>query len=163
MAPSPEEMATTERTKSDSVRQVRLQRQAIRNSAALYIAVAAGSIVGGIARWLVSELLLNSLPLGLPWGTLFVNVTGSLLIGFYAAITGPDGRIMAGAAQRQFFMTGICGGYTTFSAFSLESVRLIAAGDLYLGVLNIGLSVVTWIIAVWLGFAAGTWLSRMSR
>ncbi len=156
-------MATSERTKSDSDRQSRLQRQSIRNTIGLYSAVAAGSIVGGIARWLVSELLLATFPLGLPWGTLFVNVTGSLLIGFYAAIAGPDGRIMPGAAQRQFFMTGVCGGYTTFSAFSLESVRLIAAGDLYVGVLNIGVSVLSWLVAVWLGFAAGTWLSRMRR
>jgi CrcB protein len=132
-------------------------------TAQLYLAVGAGAIVGGIARWLISELLNAGFPSGLPWGTFLVNVTGSFIIGFYAAFTGPDGRLFASAAQRQFVMTGFCGGYTTFSSFSLETVRLLAAGQLWMGVLYIGMSVVTWLGAVWCGFALATWLCRLSR
>jgi CrcB protein len=131
--------------------------------AELYVAVGAGAIVGGIARWLISELLNAGFPSGLPWGTFFVNITGSFIIGFYAAFTGPDGRLFASAAQRQFVMTGFCGGYTTFSSFSLETVRLLAAGQLWMGSLYIGTSIVSWLAAVWLGFALATWLSRLSR
>jgi CrcB protein len=133
------------------------------HTAKLYLAVAIGSIIGGTARWLMSELLHAYFPDGLPWGTLFVNVTGSFLIGFYAAISGPDGRIFAGPVQRQFVMTGICGGYTTFSVFSLESVRLLEAGQLQLGGLNVAVSLVSWLLAVWSGFALATWWSRLGR
>jgi CrcB protein len=131
--------------------------------AGLYLAVGAGAIVGGIARWLISELMNVGFPNGLPWGTFFVNITGSFIIGFYAAYTGPDGRLFASAAQRQFVMTGFCGGYTTFSSFSLETVRLLAAGLLWMGFLYIAISIVSWLGAVWLGFALATWLSRLSR
>lgn len=119
--------------------------------------------MGGVARWLISELMHAWYPVGLPWGTLFVNVTGSFLIGFYAAFSGPEGRIFAGPAQRQFVMTGICGGYTTFSTFSLESIRLIEAGHMQEAALNVGVSLVGWMVAVWCGFALAMWFNRMPR
>jgi CrcB protein len=139
----------------------RQRRQELLHRLRLYAAVGAGSVIGGTARWLISELLLLCCPAGLPWGTLFVNVTGSLLIGFYAALTGPDGRVFAGPVQRQFVMTGICGGYTTFSIFSLETVRLIEAGALAMAGLNVAVSLVLWLVAAWIGFAAATWLNRL--
>jgi CrcB protein len=101
-----------------------------------YLAVALGSAVGGTARWVASEALAGGA--GFPWGTLFVNATGSWLIGLYAALTVPGGRIAAGPLQRHFVMTGICGGYTTFSVFSLETVRFLEDGRLGLAGLNIG-------------------------
>jgi CrcB protein len=137
--------------------------QAFGYAAMLYTAVAVGSIIGGSGRWLVSELLHAGFPYALPWGTLAVNVTGSFVIGFYAAITGPDGRISASAVQRQFVMTGICGGYTTFSVFSLETVRLAEAGQLSLAGLNVSLSLAGCLVAVWRGFVLATWLSRLAR
>jgi CrcB protein len=96
-----------------------------------------------------------------PWGTLFVNVTGSLAIGFYAALAGPDGRLFAGTRQRQFVMTGICGGYTTFSVFSLETLRLAQSGNLSAAGLNIALSIFGSLAAVWLGHGLGTRLNRL--
>lgn len=130
-----------------------------RRAAVLYAYVAAGSVVGGVARYLVS-LALAALP-GLPWATLFVNVTGSFVIGFYATLAGPDGRIFASARQRQFVMTGFCGGYTTFSAFSLETFMLLRSGLSWTGWAYIAVSVACWLLAVWLGHMLAVRLNRL--
>jgi CrcB protein len=130
-----------------------------RRAVELYACVAAGSFVGGVARYLVS-LALAAVP-GLPWATLFVNVTGSFVIGFYATLTGPDGRVFASARQRQFAMTGFCGGYTTFSAFSLETLLLLRAGLSWTGWAYIAVSVVCWLLAVWLGHMLAVRLNRL--
>ena len=126
-----------------------------------YIAVALGSIVGGVARYLVSVLFVSQFGGGFPWGTLFVNVTGSFAIGFYAALTGPDGRLFVSSRQRQFVMVGICGGYTTFSAFSLETQRLVQSGNVEAASFNLFVSVVGWLAAVWLGHAVAARLNRL--
>ena len=126
-----------------------------------YISVATGSVVGGVARYLVSVLFISQLGDGFPWSTLFVNVTGSFIIGFYSALTGPDGRLLASPRQRQFVMVGICGGYTTFSAFSLETLRLVQSSHLHAASLNLGISVVGWLTAVWIGYALATRLNRL--
>jgi CrcB protein len=136
-------------------------RAKLRDAAALYAAVALGSMIGGVLRALASMLIDDRLGSGLPWGTLFVNVTGSFAIGFYAAMSGPDGRLLASPRRRHFVMTGICGGYTTFSLFSLETLRFLQAGDLPRAGLNIGLSIVAWLAAVWLGHALATRLNRL--
>jgi CrcB protein len=125
-----------------------------------YIAVALGSIVGAVARFLVSVLSVSQFGDGFPWGTLFVNVTGSFAIGFYAALTGPDGRLFASPRQRQFVMVGICGGYTTFSAFSLETLRFVQAGKVETAFIYLLVSAVTWIASVWIGHA---WAARLNR
>jgi len=125
----------------------------------MYAYVAAGAVLGGLARYLASLLILPVS--GFPLSTLFVNVTGSFIIGFYATLTGPDGRLFATAQQRQFVMTGFCGGYTTFSSFSLDTVRLLRAGMAETALLNIAVSVVTWLLAVWLGYAVANRLNRL--
>jgi fluoride exporter len=128
-------------------------------TAIMYAYVAVGAVLGGLARYLASLLIL---PIsGFPLSTLFVNVTGSFIIGFYATLTGPDGRLFATAQQRQFVMTGFCGGYTTFSSFSLDTVRLLRAGMAETALLNIAVSVVTWLLAVWLGYAVANRLNRL--
>jgi len=126
----------------------------------LYGLVALGSVIGGEARYLVG-VLLQALGPGFPWATLFVNVTGSFVIGFYAALTGPDGRVFASSRQRQFVMTGICGGYTTFSAFSLETFQLLRAGHALTALLNVGISIIGWLLAVWLGHTLATRINRL--
>ena len=136
-------------------------RQTIWDTAGSYISVALGSVVGGVARYLVSVLFISQLGNGFPWSTLFVNVTGSFIIGFYSALTGPDGRLLASPRQRQFVMVGICGGYTTFSAFSLETLRLVQSGNLHAALLDIGISVVGWLTAVWVGHALARRINRL--
>jgi CrcB protein len=116
-----------------------------------YVAVALGSIIGAVARFLVSVLFVSQFGNGFPWATLFVNVTGSMMIGFYAALTGPDGRLMVSPRQRQFVMVGICGGYTTFSAFSLETVTLLQRGNPGGAAANVALSLLLCLVAVWAG------------
>jgi len=128
-------------------------------TAILYTSVAVGAVLGGVARWLASLLILPVS--GFPLATLFVNVTGSFIIGFYGTLTGPDGRWFASAEQRQLVMTGFCGGYTTFSSFSLETVRLLRGGLTETALLNIAVSVVTWLLAVWLGYAVAVRLNRL--
>ena len=128
-------------------------------TAALYATIAIGSVMGGLARYLIS-LVIQSGP-GIPWATLFVNVTGSFIIGFYGTLSGPDGRLFASAHQRQFVMTGFCGGYTTFSTFSLETFRLLADGMTQAAYMNIAVSVVTWLVAVWLGYVLASRLNRL--
>jgi CrcB protein len=129
------------------------------NTAILYVHVSLGSVLGGVARYLVS-LLLPALS-GFPLATLFVNVTGSFIIGFYGTLSGPDGRVFASTRQRQFVMTGFCGGYTTFSAFSLDTLRLLHSGMKYVALLNIAVSVVAWLVAVWLGHLLANRLNRL--
>lgn len=137
-------------------------KPAPRGVAALYAAVLAGSVIGAVCRALVS-LAFQPLGPGFPWATLSVNVAGSLAIGFYAALTGPDGRLLVGPRQRQFVMTGFCGGFTTFSAFSLETLQLAQTGRPAVAALYIGVSVVTWLAAVWLGHALAMHFNRLRR
>jgi fluoride exporter len=126
-----------------------------------YISVALGSIVGAVARFLVSVLCVSQFGDGFPWGTLFVNVTGSFAIGFYAAVTGPDGRLFVSARQRLFVMVGFCGGYTTFSAFSLETLRFVQSGKVQTALVYLVVSAVTWIASVWIGYALAARFNRL--
>ena len=131
----------------------------MRDHASLYGAVIAGGVIGSLMRWIVA-LVIPAIPGGLPWPTLFANVTGCFVIGFYAALTGPDGRVFVSPRTRQFVMTGICGGYTTFSGFSLEVVRFVAGGDLRSAAIYIVFSLVSWLVAVWVGDALAERLNR---
>lgn len=123
----------------------------------LYLAIVAGGIVGSLMRWLAALVLPAA---GFPWPTLFANVTGCFLIGFYAALTGPDGRLFVDPRTRQFVMTGICGGYTTFSGFSLEMLHLVQAGDGGRALLYLGVSIAGWLLAVGLGDIAARRLNN---
>ena len=89
-----------------------------------------------------------------------MNVTGSFLIGLFAAVTGPDGRVLASPVTRQFWMIGIFGGFTTFSSFSLQTLSLAQDGEWLRASGNVVLSVVLCLAGVWLGAALGAWVNR---
>lgn len=131
---------------------------ALLNSAILYSCVAAGSVCGGLARYLVALTIPPDA--GFPWATLIVNVTGSFIIGLYVTLAAPGGRFLARDRQRHFVTTGFCGGYTTFSAFSLETFTMWHDGRAELAAINIGGSVLTWLLAVWLGHMLAGRISR---
>lgn len=119
----------------------------------LYLYVALGGALGSVLRFWLSNAIARRFAETFPWGTLFVNVTGSFIIGFFAAATSSSGRWNdLSLAGRTFFMVGICGGYTTFSSFSLQTLNLLHAGEWFRASLNIILSVVLCLAAVWLGF-----------
>lgn len=133
----------------------------LRETALLYVLVSVGSIIGSLLRALVSLAALSWIGPTFPWGTLFVNIVGSFAIGFYATITGPGGRIFAETRQRQFVMTGICGGFTTFSIFSLEAFQALHAGSLAIAGLYVAVSIVTWLASAWFGHALASRLNRL--
>ena len=98
-----------------------------------------------------------------PWGTLVINVTGSFVIGIFAALAIPEGRMdsQSGLFATQFLMIGVCGGYTTFSSFSLQTLNLLREREwLYAGG-NVILSVTLCMIAVWLGYLLGSTFTSM--
>jgi CrcB protein len=118
-----------------------------------YFWIAIGSAIGGLSRHWLSGIVARLAGETFPWGTLLINVTGSFVIGFFGTLTGPDGRVFVGSTGRQFVMVGICGGYTTFSSFSLQTLNLLNDGE-WLGAGGyVGASVVLCLLAVWAGYA----------
>lgn len=93
-----------------------------------YLWVALGSALGGMGRFACSGIGVRLLGETFPWGTLFVNVVGSLVIGVLAVVIPADSRLLANDA-RDFLMIGICGGFTTFSSFSLQTLNLARNGE----------------------------------
>jgi CrcB protein len=138
----------------------RRRRQALVDAAAMYCIVTVGGVIGSLLRWVVA-LVLPIADGGLPWATFFANATGCFAIGFYATLTGPDGRLFVGPRMRQFFTIGICGGYTTFSGFSLETVHFLLSGDERSAALYLAISVASWLAAVWLGDVLAWRLNNM--
>ena len=117
-----------------------------------YLAVAAGSALGGALRWSVSGLMAEQGG-DMPWATLIVNVGGSFLIGAYASLVSPGGPWVHSAPIRLFFMTGFCGGFTTFSMFGLETLDALHASGWRWAAMHALGSVLAWLGAAWAGFA----------
>jgi CrcB protein len=116
-----------------------------------YLWIAIGSALGGMARFWLSGVSARLFGEAFPWGTLIVNVTGALVIGLFATLSGSGGRLDVDPAMRLFVIVGLCGGYTTFSAFSLQTLTLIQEGKVGLALLYIGASVIVCLLAVWIG------------
>lgn len=99
------------------------------DSIGAYTAVAIGSALGGMGRYWCSGIVARLVGETFPWETLIINILGSFVIGLFGTLTGPDGRVFVGTTARQFVMVGICGGYTTFSSFSLQTLNLMNNGQ----------------------------------
>jgi CrcB protein len=120
-----------------------------------YLWIAIGGALGSMGRYWISGLVAERYVHAFPWNTLVVNMTGSLVIGVFGALTEPEGRWFVSPGVRQFFMVGICGGYTTFSSFSLQTLTLLREREWLYATGNVVLSVVLCMIAVWLGYLLG--------
>ena len=129
-----------------------------------YLWIAIGGALGSVGRYWFSGVVARHFGESFPWGTLLVNVSGSLVIGFFATLTGPDGRWLVPAwFRQQFFMLGVCGGYTTFSSFSLQTLTLAQDGEwLYAGA-NVLFSRRACLLAVWLGHLLAAGLNASPR
>jgi fluoride exporter len=122
-----------------------------------YFWVALGGAIGSTARLWLGAHVAMLIGLTFPWGTILVNILGSLIIGFFATLTGPGGRVVVPVDAQAFVMVGLCGGFTTFSAFSLQTLELARDGRLLSAAANIMLSVVLCLSAV----ALGHWLASL--
>ncbi len=120
-----------------------------------YLWIGVGSALGGMGRHWCNGVIARLAGVDFPWGTLLVNVAGSLVIGLAAAVMGTEGRWPMSVTGQQFVMVGLCGGYTTFSAFSLQTLTLIQSHQWGAAVANILVSVVLCLGAVWVGYLAG--------
>jgi CrcB protein len=113
-------------------------------------AVAIGAALGGVARYVIGQVFAQRFGPGFPYGTLFINVTGSFLIGVVAELA-TSRAFGVTPLVRIFAATGILGGYTTFSAFSLDSLVLVTDGAAFLAALYAAGSVVSGLVAAYAG------------
>jgi CrcB protein len=125
-----------------------------------YLWVAIGGALGSVARYWCSGVVARWFGESFPWGTLVVNVTGSFIIGLFATLTAPEGRWFVASEARVFVMAGLCGGYTTFSSFSLQTLALAREGDWFGVGLNIMASVGLCLLSVWIGHAAAIVINK---
>jgi len=117
----------------------------------LYLLIALGGALGTVLRFFLSEVAHRWWGDGFPWATLLINVSGSLLIGFIYTATTTSGRWPLEGEWRQMAMVGFCGGFTTFSAFSLQTLELLRRDLLGRAAANVIASVVVCLTAVWVG------------
>ena len=122
-----------------------------------YLWVTIGSAIGGLLRYAITRLTLT-LSISFPFGTVVINVLGSFVIGYFGTLTLQSGKYPASDNLRLFVMVGICGGFTTFSSFSLQTFDLMRSGGWGRALANVVLSVVLCVGAV----AAGHLLAQQS-
>ncbi len=125
-----------------------------------YTLVAVGGALGSLLRFWISGIVAESSGQTFPYGTLVVNVSGSFVIGLFAALADPQGRWLVSPSLRQFVMIGLCGGYTTFSSFSLQTLTLAQDGEWFRAFVNCVASFALCLAAVWLGQFCVTLLNR---
>ncbi len=121
-----------------------------------YVWIALGGALGSVARFALAALVARRFGDAFPWGTLLVNVSGSFLIGVVAAMSESGGRLAGAITFQRFLVVGFCGGYTTFSAFSLQTLDLARNGHALVAGANILLSVAVCLAAVWGGCVVGS-------
>ena len=127
----------------------------------LYFWIFLGSGLGGLARFALSGIVAQTFGGTFPWGAFIINVSGSFVIGFFNTLTSPDGRYIVGPTARQFVMTGILGGFTTYSSFSLQTLNLAREGEWFNAGANAAGTFVICFIAVWLGHLCAAWINTL--
>jgi len=114
----------------------------------MYLWVALGSAIGGVLRYAISRAM-EPVSGGIPWGTVVVNIVGCFVIGYFGTLTLAGGRFAEPPEVRIFVMVGVCGGFTTFSSFSLQTFELLRTGR--------------WGLALGNGWHSGRLTGRRSR
>ena len=122
---------------------------------AAWLWVALGGALGSMARFGVAKAVTALTGPKFPWGTLLINIGGSFVIGWFGTLTGSRGTVSVPPDIRIFVMVGICGGFTTFSSFSLQTLELMQSGELLWAAGYILGSVVLCLLGVWLGTLLG--------
>jgi len=117
-----------------------------------WLFIAIGSALGGIARHATGLLIGQRVAAAFPWGTFAVNVIGSFAIGICGAFLAQS-RDPSAQVVREFVMIGFLGGFTTFSAFSLQTLQLVRDGRASVAIANVSASIVACLLAVWLGYS----------
>ncbi len=125
------------------------------------LTIALGGAIGSVMRYWFSGLIARVWGETFPWGTIIVNITGCFVIGLFFTATGSEGRLLVPPIWRQFFMIGICGGYTTFSSFSLQTLNLANDGEWLRAGANVLLSVALCLVAVWVGHVLALQINSM--
>ncbi len=128
-----------------------------------YLWVAIGGALGSVGRFWLNGIVSARFGETFPWGTMLINISGSFIIGVIGSLAMPEGRMdsQSRAYATQFFMIGICGGYTTFSSFSLQTLNLLRDREWFYAGGNIVLSVVLCTAAVWLGWLLGSMVNSL--
>src|SRR5580698_3730722 len=123
------------------------RKRTLRQKIMTYLWITIGSALGGLLRYAITRATLN-LDNGFPFGTVLVNVLGCFLIGFFGTLTLPGSRYAVPENARLYVMVGICGGFTTFSAFSLQTFDLVRSGAWGRALANITVSVVLCFVSI---------------
>jgi CrcB protein len=126
---------------------------------AVYLWVAVGGALGSVARFALGNAMLQAMGPDFPWGTLLINVSGSFVISFFGVLTGMNARYPMSPEARIFVTVGLCGGFTTFSAFSLQTVELARTGHAMRAALYVAASAALCIIACAAGYASAAALN----
>ncbi len=117
-----------------------------------YLWLGLGGAIGTMVRYFIDGVVSNRFGQTFPFGILVINASGSLIIGFFFGLFGLEGRWMIRPSLFSFLTIGICGGYTTFSSFSLGVLKLVRQHQWFYAGSYIVLSVISCLVAVWLGF-----------
>lgn len=123
--------------------------------AQVYLLVAAGSATGALLRWGLATAGADGGPHAWPWPTFAANIGGSALIGLLAGLVASRRGPAAGLPGQLLLMTGLCGGFTTFSTFALEVLGQLQGGFAGLALAYVGISVPLWLGAAWAGYRVG--------
>jgi CrcB protein len=120
----------------------------------IYLYVAVGGALGSMARFWLANTMAVLTGAEFPWGTLLINVIGSFVISFFGMLTGTSQRFAVPYEARIFVVVGLCGGFTTFSSFSLQTMELLRTGQPGRAGLYVAASVILCLAACALGFTA---------